>query len=362
MEIKDLENKIKKLQAAYYNDEALVSDEEFDALWDELRQKDPTNPLLTSEIGNDSADGFPKAKHTILMGSQDKVNTQEELEKWLAKFPETEEFTISKKCDGISIELNYVEGKLTSGITRGSGMIGDLVTPNVLKMKGVPTQITKYFTGAIRGEILLFRADKEKYFPEMKNCRNAASGLAKRLDGVGCEHLTVVSYDVLSLNDGILFAKDTEKLKFLEMQKFVVVDYYVESNHRKAAELITKKRDYLFGENYDELEYDIDGIVIKQNTIDEDDLTNNIRPKTQVAYKPARREFITKLENIEWQNTNGTMVPIAILAPIEIEGATIRKASLCNLNLLLELGVEIGDNVVVSRRNMIIPKVERKAF
>lgn len=362
MEIKDLENKIKTLQAAYYNDEALVSDEEFDALWDELLQKDPTNPILTDEIGNDEIDGFPKAAHTILMGSQGKVNTQDELEKWLAKFPANEEFTITKKCDGISIELNYVDGALVEAITRGNGKVGDLITPNVVKMKGVPTKINSDFTGAIRGEILLFRVDKEKHFPEMKNCRNAASGLAKRLDGKGCEHLTIVSYDALSLNSKVSFKKDTDKLNFLENENFIVVESLALNKDDKLATIITKYRDELFGSEYEKLAYDIDGIVIKQNTINENDLAENLRPETQVAYKPARREFITKLENIEWQNTNGTMVPIAILAPIEIEGATIRKASLCNLNLLLELGVEIGDNVVVSRRNMIIPKVERKAF
>lgn len=350
----ELETKILQAQEAYYNsDKPLMSDQEFDRLWDELKTNYPDSEVLQN-VGGDHIDGFPKAKHLILMGSQSKANTEDEMATFFTKVGKR--VLWQHKMDGLSLELNYKQGKLAQAITRGNGEIGDDVTENVKKMNYVPHQLSIPFTGAVRGEMLLSRANKEKYFPQMKNCRNAASGISKHLDGRDCDKLDVVCYDAQHL-DGTSFMSQEKLMEWLLAQGFKVAPYEIieTSDAKTAMQILTD----VFNK-FDELEYDIDGIVWKQDEIDMTDLKTNLRPKTQIALKPARTYAVTKLIGIEWRVRNGTITPIALLEPVDLLGATIRKASLANVSLMEQLGIEIGDKVRICRRGEIIPKVEAK--
>lgn len=352
--IEILETEIRKHQELYYNHQPVISDGEFDALVDELTMLDPDNELLTTKIGADHTEGFTKVKHNIKMGSQNKANTESEMNGWLSTIDNS--FVLGGfKMDGNSVRLTYKNGELVQAASRGDGDWGDDITENVKKMNFVPLKLkaTPNYTGDVRGEVLLSRKNKEKYYPEFKNCRNGASGIMKHLDGSGCEHLDVVCYDAQYLSENEEFGTQENLINFLEQNGFKVAEYRLFKN-------LTGKMaiDYLntIFDDFDNLEYDIDGIVWKQNVIDMKDMKNE-RPKTNIALKPAKVYKETILENIEWQVRNGTLTPVAILKPVDLQGATISKASLCNVACLEDMGIEIGHKVLICRCGMIIPKI-----
>ena len=352
--IEILETEIRKHQELYYNHQPVISDGEFDALVDELTMLDPDNELLTTKIGADHTEGFTKVKHNIKMGSQNKANTEAEMNGWLSTIDNS--FVLGGfKMDGNSVRLTYKKGELIQAASRGDGDWGDDITENVKKMNFVPLKLkaTPNYTGDVRGEVLLSRKNKEKYYPEFKNCRNGASGIMKHLDGSGCEHLDVVCYDAQYLSENEEFGTQENLINFLEQNGFKVAEYRFFKN-------LTGKMaiDYLntIFDDFDNLEYDIDGIVWKQNVIDMKDMKNE-RPKTNIALKPAKVYKETILENIEWQVRNGTLTPVAILKPVDLQGATISKASLCNVACLEDMGIEIGHKVLICRCGMIIPKI-----
>ncbi len=350
--IEILETEIRKHQELYYNHQPVISDGEFDSLVDELTMLDPDNELLTTKIGADHTEGFTKVKHNIKMGSQNKANTEQEMNDWISTIDNTLVLG-SFKMDGNSVRLTYKNGELIQAASRGDSIFGDDVTENVKKMNFVPLKLKTNFTGDVRGEVLLSRKNKEKYFPEFKNCRNGASGIMKHLDGSGCEHLDVVCYDAQYLSENEEFETQKNLINFLEENGFKVAEYRFFNNLNGKTAI-----DYLneIFDKFDDLEYDIDGIVWKQNNIDIKDMQNE-RPKTNIALKPAKVYKETVLENIEWQVRNGTLTPVAILKSVDLQGATISKASLCNVACLEDMGIEIGHKVLICRCGMIIPKI-----
>lgn len=350
MNQKDLETKIKEAQDAYYNGSPIMSDVEFDALWDELKTNYPDSELL-KEVGSDHTDGFVKAKHRIIMGSQNKANTAEEMDTWFQK-QKTNRFIAGEKLDGCSIALEYEDGKFANGITRGDGEFGDLITRNVLMMQGLVKELKEDFTGVVRGEVLLYRSDKEKYFPDKKNCRNAAAGIMKHLDGADCDKLHIKVYEARPEDNS--FRTQQEMLDFLSRNGFDVVNYTVETdmNGQKAIDLMDKTWKA-------ERDYDIDGLVWKTFEIDYDDLEKNYRPNSNIALKPKYTLATTRIVDIEWSLKNGTLTPVAITDPVELCGTTVQRASLCNVAMLEDLGIEIGHEVIISKLGEIIPGILR---
>lgn len=352
--IEILETEIRKHQELYYNHQPVISDGEFDALVDELTMLDPDNELLTTKIGADHTEGFTKVKHNIKMGSQNKANTEPEMNGWISTIDNSLVLG-GFKMDGNSVRLTYKNGELVQAASRGDGDWGDDITENVKKMNFVPLKLkaTPNYTGDVRGEVLLSRKNKEKYYPDFKNCRNGASGIMKHLDGAGCEYLDVVCYDAQYLSENEEFGTQENLINFLEQNGFKVAEYRFFKNLTGKIAI-----DYLntIFDDFDNLEYDIDGIVWKQNVIDMKDMQNE-RPKTNIALKPAKVYKETILENIEWQVRNGTLTPVAILKPVDLQGATISKASLCNVACLEDMGIEIGHKVLICRCGMIIPKI-----
>ena len=352
----ELEQKILEAQDAYYNGNPIMSDGDFDELWDKLKAEQPDSELLT-EVGADHTDGFPKVKHGMIMGSQEKANTEDEMAAWLSKLSDPNKIG-QFKMDGCSLALYYKDGKFYQAVTRGDGSEGDDITSNVLKMNGVVKELTTKpsFTGTIRGEVLISRENKDKYYPEKANCRNTASGIMKHLDGEGCEHLDVVVYDAQSLDGENTFMFQPVLQTWLKDEGFIVADWKMFPNlsAKEAMAYLTE----VFN-NFDNLKYDIDGIVWKQNEIDIEDFKTNYRPKTNIALKPARTYAETVVTDITWGCKNGTYTPVAVYAPTKLNGATNTHASLSNVDLMEKLGVEIGHRIEIVKAGLIIPKITK---
>jgi DNA ligase (NAD+) len=350
--INDLRAEIEYHQHLYYNAQPEISDEDFDAMWDELRRLDPNNEVF-SKVGTDFDPNLEKITHIIPMNSQDKVNTPEEFYKW-AKKRNYPRFLVQYKLDGISIELQYIKGKFQYGVTRGDGVIGDNITSNVQKMKGYKEFIDKGFTGAIRGEILLTRDTfNRKYALDNKNPRNTASGITKRKDGEGSEDLWIMAYDAININPREEFRIESEKLEWMEEQDFDVVKTQTFENVKD----VINYRDEIMTHIREQLNFEIDGLVIKGEKIDLKDM-KRARPMKQIAFKFDPEESETTVIAVEWSESGAIYTPVAIVEPVEIAGTTVQRASLANPDLIATLGLKIGSKVIISKRGEIIPKIE----
>ena len=343
-----LEEKIVYHQKKYYNNEPEISDAEFDALWDQLKKENPDSEILAS-IGETSWSGWPKAKHKMVMGSQDKFNNEEDFLDWLRVKKIIFPLILQHKLDGLSIELQYENGVLIKAVTRGDGEVGDDVTPNVEKMKGVPIEIDVNFSGSIRGEIVLDNATFEEHFKDSKNPRNMASGITKRKSGVESEYLTVVTYDVFDAYH--TFTTEQDKISFLQDNDFISVYSIV----CPSPQHVLDYRDHVIKER-DRLNVAIDGIVLKQDKIVQTDLLRK-RPEYQRAFKFETEQVITKLINVEWSRSGHNYTPVAILEPVDLMGSTVKRASLANLDNMAKLDIYAGCDVVIHKAGEIIPQI-----
>jgi DNA ligase (NAD+) len=349
--VKELEKEIRHHQDLYYNGTPEISDSRFDLLWDELRRLDPANALF-AEVGRDEGDGFSKREHIIPMGSQDKAADPEAFFKWARKVGH-ERFIVQLKMDGASLELQYRDGAFTYGVTRGDGIVGDDITANVRFMRGVVQDIPGGFTGAVRGEVLLSKALHKANHAEKANPRNAANGLMKRKDGKGAQDLTVICYDAVHAEQDSFFQKEQDKLRWLKEAGFTVVEYVeLEEPQEVVAyrEEISQKRA--------ELEYEIDGLVVKGEEIDPDDARRS-RPVNQIAFKFELEEAASTVIDVIWNPSGATYTPVAVIEPVRLAGTTVKRASLANPRVVRDLGIQIGSRVAVSKRGEIIPKIER---
>lgn len=352
--IKELEELILKYQKAYYDGEGIISDAEFDALWDELKALDPANPIL-HKVGADSGN-FAKVQHVMPMGSQEKAANPEQFLAWAEKH-KYDAYLVEYKLDGASLELQYENGYLVRAVTRGDGTIGDDITANAKKMGGVNAAIYKDgqlvpFTGGIRGEVIMTHQVHKTYFPEKANCRNAANGLMKRKDGQGSEYLKLITYDALSTNGVSYFNNEEEKIRWLMDCGFNVVRLVI----CKSPDRVIAYRAKIMEERKD-IEYDIDGLVIKEKRIDLED-ASRARPDRQIAFKFSLEEAVSVLRKVEWSISGGTYTPVAIFDEVELNGTKVQRASLANPDTMRKLGVMIGSHVVVVKRGEIIPKIE----
>lgn len=362
--IAELETLILKNQKLYYNDEPAISDEAFDALWSELEDRDPANPLLR-RIGEDKADGWPKSRHLIPMGSQSKATNPESFEAWVKKVA-FETYLVQYKLDGASLELQYEFGKLIRAVTRGDGLVGDDITVNARRMKAVPTKLPLLFSGGVRGEVLMSRAIHAEKYRDKANCRNAANGIMKRKDGVGSEDLTVICYDALETSDWLsmgkgtsgvegtapLFGDELEKLAWLAAMGFSTVPTEIFSRWEEIVDY--RGRVMALRPN---LEFDIDGLVVKGLVIDVEDLAKP-RPDKQIAFKFSPEEAVTRLKAIEWSESGALYTPIGIVDPVHLAGTTVQRANLCNPAMIRAMHLKIGSMVVITKRGEIIPKIE----
>jgi DNA ligase (NAD+) len=294
------------------------------------------------------------------MGSLNKVQTPGEMLEWARKQSRSteESFLVTEKLDGISISLRYEQRNLVQALTRGDGVIGEDITSNVRRMKGVPLTLDPEKVGAdtfhVRGEIVLLKADFSAHFPDKANPRNAASGTSKRLDGKGSEHLSVYCYQLEGLSQ--LFEQD--QFEMLETLGFRVPYWELVHSGQDIVDVWTDYEQL----RREALPYEIDGLVVRVNDLvwqlSQGDVHG--RPNGAVAFKftPPARETI--LREIIWQvGGTGRITPVAVFDPITLVGATVTRASLYNIAYIEQLGVEVGATVLVVRANDVIPRVSR---
>lgn len=355
LRISELAELIKKYQASYYNGEGEISDAEFDKLWDELKVLDPDNPVL-QKIGQDSGN-FQKIQHVMPMGSQEKAANPEQFLAWVKNHVYSEYF-VEYKLDGASLELQYENGILLHAVTRGDGSIGDDITANAKKMQGVQSALFDSdgkiipFTGGVRGEVIMTHKVHETLFADKANCRNAANGLMKRKDGNGSENLTLITYDALATGDFNPFSDEEEKIAWLNSTGFNVVPLKI---CKTADEVIAYRAQVM--EIRKNLDYDIDGLVIKERTINLQD-ASRARPDRQIAFKFSLEEAVSVLRSVEWSESGATYTPVAVFDPVELAGTTVQRASLANPDTIRSMNLSIGNHVIVVKRGEIIPKIE----
>lgn len=364
--VRELEAWIRQARDAYYNGSPIASDEEYDEKFDELSSLKADSPAVTG-IGAPVTSAWPKVEHSIPMGSLDKVQSLDEMTGWIHKLTRrerrgdsshvvAEELLVTEKVDGISVSLRYEKGKLIQALTRGDGLIGEDITPNVWKMKGVLTELPQKVSFTARGEIVLFKEDHRQHFPGQSNPRNSTSGTAKRFDGQGCEHLTVLLYQAL---DGPDFSRESQQFEFLEKMGFSTPKWYVSA----VVAGVKTPHDLWVGYQQslrDKLPYEIDGLVVRLN-----DLAyqwslgeKNGRPVGAVAFKftPITLETVAK-GRVDQVGSTGRITPVAVFDPIRILGAEITRASLYNQKYIEQIGFDIGARINVSRMNDVIPRV-----
>lgn len=368
--------RLKAASEAYYNGEPIMSDAEFDALYDQLVEIAPEHPVL-SVIGAKPSDKSPwqKVRHEVPMLSLNKAQSEEEMRDWWSDRSPTgvQPAVVMHKLDGIALDLMYEGGTLIRASTRGNGEVGEDITRNAKRMKGVPVRLDDVpacgayftsgtntdpfaFTGWIRGEVLCTHTDFEN-FPDASNVRNIASGVAKRLDGKGCEHLTVVVYAVHTPEGVPDFQSKMMELEFLDQMGFEVVGHEAVSSPDEVQSLWDRYTEA----DREALDYDIDGLVVAVNdriAFNKSGLKNK-RPAGAVAYKFAHEEKVTTLRSIEWQvGGTGRITPVAVFDPVDLAGAEVKRASLATANRVEDLRLYEECQILVSRRNDVIPRVE----
>ncbi len=380
-EVTGLAKEVQTLSDSFYDEDSarphkqVIKD--YRAAWEKLSALAPDHPVLTLVVPAEGSD-WPKARHEIPMGSLNKVNAAEELREWstrcdeLAKKAElpsiTPDLSVTEKLDGLSLEVLYQDGKLEAAITRGDGEIGELITANVAHMKHVPATIKTKTRVSVRGEIILskkdapafhaFRKRLDSEFGEMKSLRNMAAGIARAKEArylPACRYLSVLFYD---LEGGEAVASEKEKLAFLVEQGFTTPAIGFGD-----IDAILARFDEYQGGMRKKIDYEIDGLVVRANDLRTQILLGelNNRPRAAVAFKFSNEAQETILQNILWSTgDSGRITPIAQIDKVFLAGAEVKQASLHNIANVRRLGIGVGDRVLVSRRNDVIPYVEER--
>lgn len=383
--IEELRNAIRDHDHRYYVlAKPKLSDKEYDVLYKELEKLEAENPsLLTSDSPTQRVSGgptklFPPAEHHIPMLSLANTYNQEEVKdfeerihKLLGREPK-EGYTCELKFDGVSMSLSYANGKLIRGATRGDGAKGDDVTANVRTIKAIPLRIQdvgeigrKKFE--VRGEVYIpiegFRKmnrEREEIGEDtFANPRNTAAGTLKTLDTteVAKRPLTFTAY-LLNFEDetGIDLPTQSSRLELLRKMGFPV------SEHTKVVKSIDEIMQFAMNwqEHREELPYEIDGAVIKVNSLNDQEELGQVAksPRWAIAYKFEARQAFTVLNDITLQvGRMGTITPVAELEPVQLTGITIRRATLHNADEIERKDIRIGDTVIIERGGDVIPKV-----
>lgn len=354
-QIIELEKKIVDARNDYYNTgTSLISDDVYDLWVETLSKLDPENILL-SQVGAEAVSEWIKKALPIPMKSLDKSQNPEQFMVWLNKYNSKEPLIVMEKFDGLSVCVEYKNGKFVEAITRGSGENGEIISKNVIKMKGIKQTLPIDFTGFLRGEILLFKEDHQKYFSDYSNPRNAASGISRRYDGMGCEHLTVLFYNVVS---DVEFKTKGEMLDFIrEKLGLLDISYYCICYTDQVFEIWNEYQK----SKREKLPFELDGLVVEFDNLKyQSSLSGNKHHNFgQIAFKFIPEVKPTKLLDVVFEPGNsGRLTPVAILEPVSLAGTIVKRASLHNVSNLNRLGATIGSIVAVAKRNEIIPQIE----
>lgn len=363
--IKYLADLLNRAAKAYYaEDREIMSNQEYDALYDELQELEQETGFLpagspTVRVGYEAVDELPKEKHEAPMLSLGKTKSREELREWLQGNPAI----LSWKLDGLTVVLIYHDGKLAKAVTRGNGEIGEVVTNNARTFKNIPLAIP--FTGdlVLRGEAVITYSDFEKLNAELedaearyKNPRNLCSGSVRQLSSevTAGRNVRFYAFSLVSASGAEFHNSREEQFRFLAEQGFEVVEHYMvtEENILDTIELFEKKI-----ESYD---VPSDGLVLTYEDIAYGQSLGRTAkfPRHSIAFKWADELRETTLKEIEWSpSRTGLINPVAIFEPVELEGTTVSRASVHNISILRGLKLGIGDRITVYKANMIIPQI-----
>lgn len=354
-----LENTLRRAKFGYYHSTPTMTDPQYDALEDELRKLNPSNPVLTETGAPANLNSpWPQARHAFTMTSLSKAMNMQEFRDWWSS-NRISSAVLTEKRDGLSLALTYNEGKLVQAVVRGDGLMGDDITPNVLKMQNVPHIIPHQLPVVVHGEVEMTQTglDKARHCRPSKNyanCRNTASGLSREKEGQLCNLLQVTTYGVYDSG----FKTEREKFDWLQKQGFVTAPPHQVVSSPEEVEAV-----YLAYQTSQRstLGYDIDGLVIRTNDVaafEDAGLNAEGKPLLAIALKFPPRVVETTIRNIRWDmGDSGRLTPIAEVDPVPCDGATIRNVSLYNLDFLLQHQVTIGARVQVERRGDIIPNL-----
>lgn len=365
--MKELIEVLNKASKAYYaEDIEIMSNAEYDALYDELLMlEEKTGTVLagspTVNVGYEAVDNLPKETHESPMLSLDKTKDREALRDWL----NGHEALLSWKLDGLTIVLTYENGTLSKAVTRGNGEVGEVVTNNAKTFINLPHKIAYKGKLIIRGEAVISYDDFNKINEEIpeegakyKNPRNLCSGSVRQLNNeiTAKRNVRFIAFNYVS--QGGLdtdFKLRSEQFDFLKKQGFEVVEY-----HKVTEDSILDKISY-FAKMVANYPIPSDGLVLTYNDIEYGRSLGRTAkfPRDSIAFKWADETANTHLIDMEWSpSRTGLINPVAIFEPVELEGTTVSRASVHNVSIVKSLMLGIGDEISVYKANMIIPQIK----
>ncbi|MDO5040612.1 MAG: NAD-dependent DNA ligase LigA [Peptoniphilus sp.] len=378
--IKKMEDLIEKLNLYNYHyytlDAPLVEDAQYDEVYYALKKLEEDNDLVlpnspTTKVGGEILEKFEKHRHLSRLYSMDKAQNYQELMLWDERnrralengdenFPEIE-YVVELKFDGLTINLTYEEGYLVNAATRGNGIIGEEILPQVKTISSIPLQIDYKGIMEVQGEGLMPLKALERYnethSEKLKNARNAAAGALRNLDTkvTRSRNLTAYFYNVSYITTEE-FKTDVEMKEFLRKNKFQINDEIYRCSSLK--EVIEKI------EHIEKIRKDlgilIDGVTIKINDLGIREFLGytNKFPRWAIAYKFEAEEYTTKLVGVNWNvGRSAKVTPTALLEPVDIDGVTVRRATLNNYDDILRKKVKLNSTVLIRRSNDVIPEI-----
>lgn len=363
--IEELIETLNEASAAYYDEASeIMSNYEYDALYDELESLEKETgytPLNspTKNVGYTVQSELPKERHRSRMLSLDKTKSREELAAWLGNH----EGLLSWKLDGLTVVLTYEGGELVKAVTRGNGDIGEVITPNARVFVNVPKHIPYKGHAVIRGEAVITYEEFDRINEAIddtdakyKNPRNLCSGSVRQLNSKITAERNVRFYAfTLSEADGVDYeGLRSNQMKWMAEQGFDVVEY-VKVDNKSIFEAIDN-----YAERVHSFEIPSDGLVLTLEDLEYAATLGTTAkfPRDSLAFKWADQQAETILREIEWSpSRTGLLNPIAIFDPVELEGTTVKRASVHNLNIMETLKLGIGDTITVYKANMIIPQI-----
>lgn len=363
--MKELGEKLREASRAYYQeDREIMSNVEYDALYDTLSALEKETGIVladspTVNVGYEAVEQLPKEEHERPMLSLDKTKEREALREFIGEHPTL----LSWKLDGLTIVLTYENGELIKAVTRGNGIVGEVITNNARVFKNIPLKISFKGRLVLRGEAIITYSDFEKINETIgdadakyKNPRNLCSGSVRQLNNeiTAKRNVRFYAFSLVSA-EGVDFRNSREvQFRWLNEQGFEVVEY-----RKVTAETLDEAMDY-FAEAVTTNDFPSDGLVALYDDIayGESLGTTAKFPRNAMAFKWADEMRDTRLLEIEWSpSRTGLINPVAIFEPVELEGTTVSRASVHNISIMKELKLGIRDTIRVYKANMIIPQI-----
>lgn len=363
--IKELVEILNKAAKSYYVDAVeIMPNIEYDKLYDELvKLEKETNVVLsnspTQNVGYETASELPKKAHESPMLSLDKTKSVTELEDWLGD----NEALLSWKMDGLTIVLTYRGGELVEAVTRGNGIIGEVITNNAKNFQNVPLKIEYKGELILRGEAVIKYSDFKRINESIsdadakyKNPRNLCSGSVRQLNPAVTRERKVYFnvFNVVKADDIDFKNSKAKQFEWAKNEGFDVVEYKF-TNRASLANDIADFESRIVGNDIPS-----DGLVLLLDDIALGERLGSTAkfPRNAMAFKWSDERQTTKLKYIEWSpSRTGLINPVAVFEPVELEGTTVSRASLHNVSIFEELMLGVGDEISVYKANMIIPQV-----